>query len=164
MRIGRVSHLVSIVAVLVLGATGVANASTARVSGTITEVSPGTCGDFVLRGQMLSLHCEGLVDAWAGGISGSGVFDEAVSLNLVSGAVQVSGAETFDGCVGVSCGTLEWTYHGSGRIDLATFAVVFINGEQHFTGGTGGLEEAKGSLRFSLIGAGPATYEGSIVL
>ena len=51
MRIGRVYHLVSIVAVLVLAATGVANAATVRVSGTITEVSPGTCGDFALRGQ-----------------------------------------------------------------------------------------------------------------
>jgi len=49
-------------------------------------------------------------------------------------------------------------------LDLETFAVIFIEGEQHFTGGAGGLDGAKGSVSFSLIGEGPATYQGFIVL
>jgi hypothetical protein len=39
----------------------------------------------------------GLVEEWEGGISGTGVFDEAISLNFVSGGVHVSGTETFEG-------------------------------------------------------------------
>ncbi len=60
--------------------------------------------------------------------------------------------------------TLEWAFQGSGKLDLETFAVIFIEGEQHFTGGTGGLDGARGSVVFSLIGEGPATYHGFIVL
>ncbi|HYT79353.1 MAG TPA: hypothetical protein VEQ37_08865 [Actinomycetota bacterium] len=95
---------------------------------------------------------------------GTGFFDEFVSINIVSGKLLISGTETFDGCVDVNCGTLEWFYQGSGQVDLQTFEPVFINGEQHFTGGTGGLAGARGSVRFSKIGENPATYEGIIVL
>jgi hypothetical protein len=151
-------------AVFMLAGTSVANAANVRVTGTIMEVSSGTCGEFVLTGRMLKGQCHGLIDTWAGGISGTGVFDEAVSVNVVSGEVLVSGTETFVGCVGASCGTLGWAYQGSGRLDLEAFALIFIEGEQHFTGGAGGLDGAKGSVSFSLIGEGRATYEGFIVL
>ena len=164
MRIGRVSFGVALLGMFILGVADVANAANVRVTGTITEMSPGTCGDFVLTGRMLKGQCNGLIETWAGGISGTGIFDEAVSINLVSGQVLVSGTETFVGCVGAVCGTLRSAYHGSGRMNLDTFAVIIIEGEQHFTDGTGGLRGAKGSVRFSLIAEGPATYEGFIVL
>lgn len=164
MRIARVPMIVAQLAVLILAATNPANAATVRVVGTITETSPGTCGEPAFAGRMVAIQCIGLEDTWAGGISGTGVFDEAVTLNLVSGRVLVSGTEIFEGCVGTNCGTLEWAYQGSGRLNLETFAVIFIEGEQHFTGGTGGLEGARGSVGFSLIGEGPATYQGHVVL
>jgi hypothetical protein len=164
MRMGRVSLIVAQLTVFMLAGSNVANAANVRVTGRITEVSSGTCGDFGLTGRLLTFQCVGLVDTWAGGISGTGVFDEAVSVNVVSGEVLVSGTETFVGCVGATCGTLGWAYQGSGRLDLETFAVIFIEGEQHFTEGTGGLDGAKGSVSFWLIGEGPATYQGFIVL
>jgi len=164
MRIRRVLLMAALLAVFVLAAPSVVNAASLRVTGTIAEVSPGTCGDFVLTGKRLKVHCEGLVETWAGGISGTGFFDERVSINIVSGELRVSGTETFVGCVGAVCGTLEWVYHGLGKFDLQTFEPIFINGEQHFTGGTGGLDGAKGSVMFALLGEGPATYQGFIVL
>lgn len=165
MRIPRAMLVISLLGVFVLGASGVANAAAVPVSGTITEVSPGTCSDFALTGRMLTFHCDGLIETWAGGISGTGFFDEAISLNLVSGELLVSGTETFVGCVGARCGTLDWVYpEASGKLDLQNFEPIFIKGEQHFTGGTGDLAGARGSVRFSLIGEGPATYEGFVVL
>ena len=164
MRIARVSLIVAQLAVFMLAATNVASAANVRVTGTITETFPGTCGEPAWTGAVVRIQCAGLEETWAGSISGSGTFDEARSLNVVSGEVYVSGTETFIGCVGATCGTLEWTFQGSGKLDLETFALIFIEGEQHFTGGSGGLEGAKGSVRFSLVGEGPATYEGFIVL
>ncbi len=61
--------MASLVALLVLGATGVANAAAVRVSGTITELSPGSCSDFELKGRILSFHCDDMSETWAGGIS-----------------------------------------------------------------------------------------------
>ncbi len=164
MRIARVILIAAQLAVFMLAGTNVAKAANVRVTGTITEVSSGTCVNFAITGRLLTFQCVGLIDTWAGGISGTGVFDEAVSVNGVSGEVLVSGTETFVGCVGATCGTLGWAYQGSGRLDLETFAVIFIEGEQHFTEGTGGLDGAKGSVSFSLIGEGPATYQGFIVI
>jgi hypothetical protein len=149
----------------VLASPGVANAETVRVTGTETEGSGRTCGEFVQIGFMVRGHCEEITNTWAGGISGTSVFDEFISLNIVTGHIQVSGGEFFtNACVDGSCGTLESTWHGSGWLDLETGAVIVIEGEQHFTGGTGDLEGAKGSIRFSLVDEGPATYEGFIVL
>jgi hypothetical protein len=164
MAIRRVSLLVAVTGIFVLAASGSANAAALRVSGALIETSSGTCGEPVWTGAVATIHCVGLAETWTGDISGTGVFDEAVSLNFFSGEVHVSGTETFRGCVGGSCGTLESAYQGSGRLNLETFAVVFISGEQHFTDGTGGLETAKGSVRFSLIGEGPSSYQGLIVI
>jgi hypothetical protein len=97
MRMGRVSLIVAQLTVFMLAGSNVANAANVRVTGRITEVSSGTCGDFGLTGRLLTFQCVGLVDTWAGGISGTGVFDEAVSVNVVSGEVLVSGTETFVG-------------------------------------------------------------------
>jgi hypothetical protein len=109
--------------------------------------------------------CEGITNTWTGGISGTSVFDEAISLNLVTGQIHVGGAESISpACVDGRCGSIESTWHGSGWLDLETGAVIVIEGEQHITGGSGELEGAKGSIRFSLVGEGPATYQGFIVL
>ena len=54
-------------------------------------------------------------------------------------------------------------FHDSGKADLQTFEVIFINGEEHFTGGTGDLADAHGSVRFSAVGSNPATYEGFVL-
>ncbi|MGH2576761.1 MAG: hypothetical protein ACRDG9_03265 [Actinomycetota bacterium] len=155
--------IVAQLAVFMLAGMNVVSAANVRVFGTITETFPGTCGEPAWTGAVVKIQCFGLEETWAGGISGTGIFDEARSLNVVSGEVHVSGTETFVGCVGVSCGTLEWAFQGAGKLDLETFAI-FIEGEQHFTDGTGGLDGAKGSVSFSLIGEGPATYQGFIVL
>jgi hypothetical protein len=84
--------------------------------------------------------------------------------HIAGSARRVSGTATFVGSVGAVSGTLEWAYQGSGRLDLQTFAVVFIDGEERIIGASGGLSGAHGSITFSLIGEGPATYEGIIVL
>jgi hypothetical protein len=105
-----------------------------------------------------------LQEVWAGDITGTALFDEAVTLNFVSGRVGISGTATFVGSVGGVSGTIQWAYQGSGRLDLQTLSVVFIDGEERIVGASGGVAGAHGSIRFSLIGEGPATYEGVIVL
>jgi hypothetical protein len=162
MGIKRMSVLMATLA-FVLASPRLAAAETVRVTGTITETAPGICSLPVLTGTVARIECVGLEDTWTGGVSGIGVFDEAISLNFVSGEVHIRGTETFTGCVGASCGGLEWAYEGFGKLDLETFAVLYIRGVQHLTGGTGGLSGARGSIGFSLIGEGPATYEGVVV-
>lgn len=163
MRIKKMSLLVATLA-FVLASTGVANAETVRVTGTITETAPGTCSTPVFTGTVGRIECTGLEETWSGGLSGTGVFNEAISRNFVSGELHISGTEAFAGCVGASCGGLEWAYEGFGKLDLETFAILYIRAVQHVTGGTGGLSGARGSIRASLIGEGPATYEGFLVL
>lgn len=163
MRIKRMSLLVMTLA-FVLATPGVANAETVRVTGTITETAPGSCSTPVFTGTVGRIECTGLRETWTGGLSGIGVFDEAISLNFVSGELHISGTETFTGCLGASCGGLEWAYEGFGKLDLETFAVLFIRGVQHLTGGTGDMSGARGSIGFSLVGEGPATYAGFVVL
>ena len=163
MVIKKLSFLVATVA-FVLALPSVASAETVRVTGTITETAPGTCSPPVLTGMVGRIECIGLEETWAGGLTGTGVFDEAISLNFVSGELHISGTETFTGCVGETCRGLEWAYEGFGKLDLETFAVLFIRGVDHVTGATGGLSGARGSISFSLIGEGPATYEGHVVL
>ena len=165
MRVRRVSVIVALVGVFTLALANGAVAAATRVAGTTAEVVPsGTCSDPKWTGPIGTISCVGRMETWAGDISGTGTFDEAISLNFITGELQVSGEAVTNACVGELCGTLESTFHGSGRLDLETFAVIFIDGEQHFTGGAGDLEGAKGSIRFSLIGEGPATYGGFIVL
>lgn len=163
MQIKKVSLLVATLA-FALASPGVANAETVRVTGTIMETAPGTCSSPVLTGAVGRIECTGLEETWTGGLSGIGVFDEVIFLNFESGEIHISGTESFTGCVGARCGRLEWAYQGFGKLDLETFAVLFIRGVQHLTGGTGGLSGARGSIGFSLIGEGPATYEGHVVL
>jgi hypothetical protein len=167
MKIARASLGVALGVALgaVLAGTSVANAATVRVTGTSFETSPGTCGEPTLTGMVLRIQCDEKKETWSGDISGTGTFDEAISLNLVTGEIRVNGTEIItDACVDGRCGTLESTWHGSGRLDLETGAVILIQGEQRITGGTGSLDGAKGSLKLSLIGDGPATYDGIVVL
>jgi hypothetical protein len=164
MRIRRAALTVALLTAAALFASGAANAATVSVSGTITEGSTGTCSGFALTGKIFSFHCDGLTETWAGGISGTGFFDLDVSINVVSGEILGSGAETFVGCVGVNCGTLDWVFHSSGKVDLETLTDISSAGEQHFTGGTGDLVGAAGSVRFSTVGTNPSTYEGFVVL
>jgi hypothetical protein len=103
-------------------------------------------------------------ETFSGGLSGSASFDEVFSLNLASGELLVSGTETLVGCVGVNCGTLDWEFHGSGKFDLQTDTLISGQGEQHFTGGTGDLAGASGSVRFSSVSESVSTYEGRVVL
>jgi len=149
---------------LALSIPGVAGAATIPVTGTIATTSEGTCGDFVQTGEMFRVHCEGVTETWTGGISGTGTFTLDVAVNAVSGEVIGSGSETFVGCVDTNCGTLTWDFHSSGKTDLTTFIDISSHGEQHFTGGTGDLAGASGSVRFSTIGQNPTTYEGHVVL
>src|SRR5262245_19232770 len=149
---------------LALSIPGVAGAATIPVTGTISHGSDGTCGDFVQTGEMFRVHCEGGTETWTGGISGTGTFTLDVAVNAVSGEVIGSGSETFVGCVDTNCGTLTWEFHSSGKTDLTTFIDISSHGEQHFTGGTGDLAGASGSVRFSTIGQNPTTYEGHVVL
>jgi hypothetical protein len=166
MRASRMTSVgTALLAILVLvGSSNVAEAATISVSGTTLTTFPGTCGEPIQTGGVGHLECVGLREVWAGDISGTAVFDEAVTLNFVSGRVGISGTATFIGSVGAVSGTLEWAYQGSGRLDLQTFAVLFIDGEERIIGASGGLSGAHGSITFSLIGEGPATYEGIIVL
>jgi Phage integrase family len=132
MRIGRTTLVGALLGVLVLGTPGVANARTVHVTGTITETSGGTCGQPVwISPLVVTIRCVGLEETWEGGIAGIGVFDEARSLNLASGELSVSGTETFEGCVGASCGSLEWAFRGSGKLDVETFSHLFIDGSQN---------------------------------
>jgi hypothetical protein len=64
------------------------------------------------------------------------------------------------------CSPLSWSENTAspGALDLETGTVILIQGEQRITGGTGSLDGAKGSLKLSLIGDGPATYDGIVVL
>jgi hypothetical protein len=162
--IAKASVVVVLVAGFVFTAPRVASAESVQVSGTFTETSPGTCGQPVETGMVVRVLCVGLEEIYAGGLSGTGVFDEAVTLNVSTGRFQISGTETFVGCLDGSCGTLEWVFHGTGTLDLATFTIISAKGVNHLTGGTGDLANATGAIRFSLIGVGPATYEGFVVL
>jgi len=165
MRAREVSVIVALLGVLVLAPATPASAATVRVMGTITVVFEPPCEAPVVTGVIVRCHTEGFIDTWAGGISGTGSYDENVTLNLMTGVFYLSGSETIgDACVGDRCGTLESTFHGSGLVDLETGALIFADGQQRFTGGTGALEGSKGSILFSFIGADSATYEGSIVL
>jgi hypothetical protein len=156
---------VALLGVFVLAPATLASAATVRVSGTTTEVFEPPCEDPVFTGVIGRCHTEGHIETWAGSISGTGVFDEDATLNFVTGEFHASGSEIItDACVGDRCGTLELTWHGSGLVNLETFALISADGQQRFTGGTGDLEGAKGSLTFSLVGEGVASYEGSIVL
>jgi hypothetical protein len=160
-RLQRRSLAGALLGIMLLTGSGLANATTVRVAGTITETSPGSCDVVSTMGVVTTVLCVGIEETWAGGISGTGSFDELISLNLVSGQLHISGTETFDGCVGTRCGTLEWTYEASGMLDLET-GTLSLHGTQHFTVGTGGLLDASGAVRFSLIGDEPATFEGSV--
>ena len=162
--IAKACVVVVLVAGFVFAAPGVASAETVQVSGTFTETSPGSCGQPVGTGMVVRVLCVGLEEIYAGGLSGTGVFDEAVTLNVSTGRFQISGTETFVGCLDGSCGTLEWAFHGTGKLDLATFNIISAKGVNYLTGGAGGLAEARGAIMFSLIGEGPATYEGFVVL
>ena len=165
MKVREAFVILTLVGVFVLAPATLASAATVRVTGTTTEVLEPPCEQPVFTGVIARCHREGLIETWAGGISGTGVFDEDATLNLVTGVFQASGSETItDTCVGDRCGTLELTWHGSGLVDLETGALLSAHGQQRITGGTGDLEGAKGSLTFSLAGEGPATYEGSIIL
>ena len=163
MRIRKMLLLLATLA-FVLIFPGVASAETVRVTGTVTETDPGICSTPVFTGTVGRIECTGREETWTGGLSGTGIFDEAISLNFVSGELHISGTETFTGCVGASCGSLEWAFEGFGKLDLETFADLTIRGVQHLTGGTGGLSAARGSIGFSLLGDGPATYDGFVVL
>jgi hypothetical protein len=151
-------------AALALATPGVAGTATVPVTGTITagflrcDFAGGT-----LTGQVFRFHCEG-TETWTGGLEGTGSFDQEFSLNLASGELLVNGTETFLGCVGVNCGTLDWEFHGSSKFDLQTMTLISGHGEQHFTGGTGDLAGASGSVRFSVVSETLETYEGVVVL
>lgn len=165
MKLARISLVPAAVAALMFVATNAANAATVSVAGTTVETSQGICGEPAWTGMVGTIHCVEKTETWTGDISGTGTFDEAISLNLVTGEIRVSGTAVItDACVDGYCGTLESTWHGSGRFDLETGAVILIEGQQRFTGGTGDLDGAKGSIRFELVGEGPATYEGFVVL
>src|SRR5262249_51796241 len=105
-----------------------------------------------------------ITETWTGDISGTGTFTLDLAVNAASGEIVGSGSETFVGCVDTNCGTLTWDYHDSGKTDLTTFIDIETHREQHFTGGTGDLAGASGSVRFSSINQNPATYEGQVVL
>lgn len=106
MGLKRMSPLMATLA-LVLVSPGVANAETVRVAGTITETAPGNCSPPVVTGSVGRIDCVGLEETWGGGLTGIGIFDEAISLNFVSGEIHISGTETFTGCVGADCGSLQ---------------------------------------------------------
>jgi pimeloyl-ACP methyl ester carboxylesterase/plasmid stabilization system protein ParE len=165
MRVREAFIIVALLGVIVLAPATPASAATVRVTGTITVVSEPPCEAPFVTGVIVRCHTEGFIDTWAGGISGTGVYDENVTLNFVTGVFYLSGSETIsDACVGDRCGTLESTFHASGLVDLETFAIIFADGQQRFISGTGDLKGAKGSILFSFIDGDPATYEGSIVL
>jgi hypothetical protein len=157
--------LMALAGALWAAAPPVASAATLPVSGTFITVSEGSCGNFVQTGLVLRFTCADATETWTGGLSGSGTFDSEVTVNLVTGQFTEAGSEEFVGCVGQdSCGTLTWSYHATGQVDLLTGQIVAAQGEQHFTGGTGDLAGAHGSIRFSLLGDDPATYEGTVIL
>ena len=142
---------------------GVAGAATVPVTGTITagtlvcDFAGGT-----LTGKMFRFSCEG-TETFTGGLSGTGSFDQVFSLNLASGELLATGTETFVGCVGANCGTLDWTFHVSGKFDLQTNTLISGHGEQHFTAGTGDLAGASGSVRVTAVSEAVSTYEGVVV-
>jgi hypothetical protein len=167
LRSGRSGWLVLVAGAVVglaLVTPGVAGAATIPVTGTFFGTSDGTCGDFVQTGVIFREHCDGFKETWTGDISGTGTFTVDLAVNVANGEIHESGSETFVGCVDTNCGTLTWDYHDSGKTDFTTGIDIETHGEQHFTGGTGDLAGASGSVRFSSIGGNPATYEGQVVL
>ena len=90
-------------------------------------------------------------------------FDEVLSLNLQSGELLDTGTETFVGCVGTNCGTLDWAFQASGKFDLQTNTLITAHGEAHITGGTGDLAGASGSFRFTAVSESVSTYKGVVV-
>ena len=156
--------MAGVVAALAVVIPGVAGAATFPVTGTITagtldcDLAGGT-----LTGQMFRFSCQG-TETFTGGLSGTGSFDQVFSLNLASGELLATGTETFVGCVDASCGTLDWTFQVAGKFDLQTNTLISGHGEQHFTGGTGDLAGASGSVRFTAVSESVSTYEGVVVL
>ena len=168
MTLGRASLTIVVVAAaaLALVLSGAANAATIPLTGTITQTGTGTCGDLIhVGGPIYREHCEGLTETWTGSLAGTGSFDLDVVINIASGVAVQSGTEAFVGCVnGTICGTLTWEWHTVATFDPTTFEPISSQGGQHFTGGTGDLTGASGSVIYSSVGGEPATYEGSIVL
>jgi len=114
--------------------------------------------------QIFRVHCDGITEAWTGYIADNATLTLDHSINAVTREIVESGSETFVGCVDTNCGMLTWDYHYSGTTDLTTFIDIATHGEQHFTGGTGDLAGASGSVRFSGVGGNPGTYQGQVVL
>jgi hypothetical protein len=154
-----------VVALFLPAGVTAAKAAVVDVSGSTLETSQGICANLCGWGWWARSIAVEKTETWTGDVSGTGTFDETVSLNLGSGEIRVSGTAIItNACVDGYCGTLGSTWHGSGRLDLETGAVILIEGQQRITDGTGGLNGAKGSIRFELVGEGPATYEGFVVL
>ena len=155
--------IAGVVAALALVTPGVAGAATVPVTGTITA---GTLDcDFAggtLTGQMFRFSCEG-TETLTGGLSGTGSFDQVFSLNLASGELLTTGTETFVGCVGTNCGTLDWEFQASGKFDIQTNTLISAHGETHITGGTGDLAGASGSFTLTAVSESVSTYKGVVV-
>ena len=64
--------------------------------------------------------------------------------------------ETFSGCLGDACGTLDWNWHVTFRTVPETLELLGGSGQARITGGAGALAGAKGSFRITCGRSRPA--------
>jgi hypothetical protein len=139
------------------GAAGAAAGAAVPISGTFTNVDPGTttCDQTGPH----NFHCTttGIVTQYSGSLQGTSTLTVSGLINCQSNRTVGTGIETFTGSVnGVGSGTLTWHDAFNARFDCDTFAQFDTHGTATTQAGTGALAGLHGTYKFD-----DTTYEGT---
>jgi hypothetical protein len=141
-----------------------ASAAVTPISGTITPVTEGACTPPSVEGPHVRWQCTGATERYDGDLSSAAdaVYSVRGAFNMQSGVTRTGGRETFTGCAGGQCGTLEWSWHVTFRTVPETLELLGAHGQARITGGSGDLAGAKGSFTIACEPLALCTYEGHL--
>jgi hypothetical protein len=131
-----------------------------RVAGTLSVIDPGQTSCVPEAKHPTRFRCEttGFLFHYDGDLVGDSTVDFSWRIDCDRGSSQGEGNETFAGSLdGGPAGTLTWRIRFHSRFDCVGFFPYEFDGHAKIEGGSGGFEEANGSLRF-----GDTTYEGRL--
>jgi hypothetical protein len=143
-----------------------ASATTVPITGTIIPGSDGTCSPPAVEGPHVRWQCSGATETYTGDLSSTATaaFTVDGDFNTKSGVTRTRGHETFSGCLGDACGTLDWNWHVTFRTVPETLELLGGSGQARITGGTGALAGAIGSFRITCEPLAPCGYKGHVTL
>jgi hypothetical protein len=143
-----------------------ASATTVPITGTIIPGSDGTCSPPAVEGPHVRWQCSGATETYTGDLSSTATaaFTVDGDFNTKSGVTRTRGHETFSGCLGDACGTLDWNWHVTFRTVPETLELLGGSGQARITGGTGALAGAIGSFRITCEPLAPCSYKGHVTL